>query len=626
MARGFDPARQLFAAALSLALCGCPHQELAPLLPCTVSIVSVEASQSGTDKVDLLFVIDNSASMSEEQVKLNAQLDRLVQVLTTGDFDGMRNANGELDFKPVGSLRLGVTSVDLGSNGVNGLRSCGSNSFLPTDQNVAAQGADSIDRPFGDDALLLNDTSVAVAGVSVQDALGGALGGMPMVAIQPRPECAVNVPRLLEYASGGDAQQIAAEFGCVAELGVNGCNFEQQLESTWKALAPSTDRSFSRMSGGQGPPAGLNAGFLRPDAILAIVVVTDEEDCSAPDANSQALLGSLNILQINDLCGGRPDLLHPVQRYIDGLKSLKTDAYQDYIIFAGIVGVPLAAATRGQSLSQILMRPDMQYAGGFLGQARPACTAAGGAGTATPARRIVQVAQGFGENGVITSICEDNYTAALDAVISKIAGKLSGQCLPRSLRRNAEGKVDCRVVEIKAAGDRTPCDPAHGRIKQLPDRYLNNAQHMVCEIQQLQVTGRAEPPGVGWYYDDFSNAVNSCQTNRQRIAFTSQAAVGEGASARFECFQSVAASSRRNARGSEAIGTSCADDGSAGPHGDAKCRALSTQDARLTCISGLCQQACMGDSDCPPAYVCNAADAGSGFCENPTGPLESAAL
>src|SRR5690242_14520574 len=87
----------LLALALACAAAGCPQQELAPLSPCTVSLVSINAKQSGTDQVDLLFVIDNSGSMAEEQVKLSAQLPRLVQVLTTGDFDGMPNPDGQLD-------------------------------------------------------------------------------------------------------------------------------------------------------------------------------------------------------------------------------------------------------------------------------------------------------------------------------------------------------------------------------------------------------------------------------------------------------------------------------------------------------------------------------------------------
>src|SRR5688572_2442730 len=68
--------------ALSSALAGCPNQELAPLTPCTVSGVSIEVPQTGVDKVDLLFMIDNSGSMAEEQKKLAAVLPDLVTVLT----------------------------------------------------------------------------------------------------------------------------------------------------------------------------------------------------------------------------------------------------------------------------------------------------------------------------------------------------------------------------------------------------------------------------------------------------------------------------------------------------------------------------------------------------------------
>lgn len=628
MLRGLVPAPQLVCAALLLGVAGCPHQELAPLVPCTVSVVSVDATQSGTDQVDLLFVIDNSGSMSEEQIKLNAQLPRLVQALTSGDFDGMPNADGQPDFRAVGSLRLAVVSSDLGANGSVGVRSCGSNSYLPTEQNMSAMGVDNVDRPFGDDGLLLSSTAVATAGVNTTGPLGI---GAPMQAIAPRPECAIQVPRVLEYPAGGTAMDIATRFSCVAELGVNGCSVEQQLESMWKALAPNADRSFSRGSGGQGTLPGLNAGFLRPEAILAVIVVTDEEDCSSPDTSAQMLYGSQDLLQINLECGRSTALLHPVERYLNGLKSLKSPEFQDRVIFAGIVGVPLASATQGQSLDQILMRPDMQFAmtGGVLGgTVRPVCTARGGAGSATPARRIVEVARGFGENGVVTSICEDDYRAALDAVIGKIAGKLSGECLPRRLTRNPNGLVSCRVVELKAPGDRTPCDPARGRTQQLSDRVLNGTPRVACEIAQLAVQQAQEPPGVGWYYDDFSAEVNRCQVNRQRIAFTAAAGIDNGASARFECFRAVAEEpSGPNLRGVEAINTPCDNGIDQQPQRgrltpDQICRGLSTQDVQLVCVNGTCQVSCMLNTDCPPGSACTAGDGGTGICVNPTCPRE----
>jgi hypothetical protein len=613
-------ARRLLSALLPLCVCGCPNQELAPLIPCTVSTVSLDASQSGTDKVDLLFVIDNSGSMSEEQVKLKAELRRLVEVLTSGDFDGVPNANGETDFQPVSSLRLGVVSTDLGSNGAPGIRGCGNLSYAPTEQDVDAAKT-FFDRPHGDEGALLNSTAVAAAGVFVQNERRE-----PVLAIPPRPECAgLNLPRFLEFPSGGSAAQIADQFSCVAQLGANGCGVEQQLESMWKALAPSTDRTFSGGLGGQGAPTGLNNGFVRPDAILAVILVTDEEDCSNPDASAPVIYSQADRKVVNVLCGRNPDKLHQAQRYIAGLKSLKSEAFQDRVIFAGIVGVPLAVNTRGLTLDQILARPEMQFAEETFDteqRPRPVCIANGGAGSAAPARRIVEVAKGFGENGVITSICEDNYNAALDAVITKIAGKLSGQCLPRSQQRNVEGKVDCRVVEIKRPGDSSGCDPNRGRVERLDDRRIDGSDRVVCEVAQLPVLNRTVPAGVGWYYDDFSEEVKACKTDKQRIAFAADSPLEEGALARFECFRAVTEPSTTNPRGVEAINTPCADDGGDGLQGNAKCSALSEPGAPLICVGGSCQVACTTDAQCPPGRVCTGDTMTPGFCENPTCPMD----
>ena len=190
--------------------------------------------------------------------------------------------------------------------------------------------------------------------------------------------------------------------------------------------------------------------------------------------------------------------------------------------------------------------------------------------------------------------------------------------------------MECRVVEIKPPSDNSPCDPARGRIRQLPDRLLQGSYHKVCEVAQLAVSARAEPPGVGWYYDDFSNAVTNCGGNNQRIAFTDSAAIQDGASARFECYRSVAEVSRPDARGADAINTSCADTGGGprGQSGQARCRALSTDEVTLTCVEGVCQAACKNDSECPPGRVCTASgdSQAAGHCENPICPVATGGL
>jgi hypothetical protein len=79
-------------------------------------------------------------------------------------------------------------------------------------------------------------------------------------------------------------QDLATTFDCMASVGENGCGFEQPLEAVYQALH------------GQ---LAENHDFLRSDAILVVVFVTDEDDCSAPpntdlfDPASTAQYGAL---------------------------------------------------------------------------------------------------------------------------------------------------------------------------------------------------------------------------------------------------------------------------------------------------------------------------------------------
>lgn len=65
------------------------------------------------------------------------------------------------------------------------------------------------------------------------------------------------------------AQAVPDVFSCIALLGDTGCDFEHQLASERQALDPAL-----------APPE--NAGFLRAYALLAVILVTNEDDCSAP--------------------------------------------------------------------------------------------------------------------------------------------------------------------------------------------------------------------------------------------------------------------------------------------------------------------------------------------------------
>src|SRR5690348_2498849 len=96
-----------------LALGGCLDRDVKPLVPCTLTGLSQRVSIDRIENVDLLFVVDNSGSMSEEQASLANQIPRLVNVLASGDAD----ADGTPDFPAVPSLHVGVISTDMGTGG-----------------------------------------------------------------------------------------------------------------------------------------------------------------------------------------------------------------------------------------------------------------------------------------------------------------------------------------------------------------------------------------------------------------------------------------------------------------------------------------------------------------------------
>ncbi|MCX7807868.1 MAG: hypothetical protein N2515_04615, partial [Deltaproteobacteria bacterium] len=78
-----------------------PSEDAAPFLGCFDHL-----------PVDLLFIVDNSHSMAEEQDNLIRNFPVLIRVLTQPPD---RNRDGRPDFQPVEDIRIGITSTDLGT-------------------------------------------------------------------------------------------------------------------------------------------------------------------------------------------------------------------------------------------------------------------------------------------------------------------------------------------------------------------------------------------------------------------------------------------------------------------------------------------------------------------------------
>jgi hypothetical protein len=611
--------------AAALSMWGCPNQELAPLEPCTLSGVSLDAAGAGVDKVDMLFMIDNSGSMAQEQARLGGQLADLVGVLTSGNKNYPNAArNADDTFTPAKSLHVGVVTSNLGSPpGVSALASqlCGPD-------NGKSGGGGGILQYTG-----------TVAAMDQVDA-------NTMQKVKDRiPACAQvnqNPPYLAFGRNAGevstsDATALADgifKFGCIATVGVNGCGIEQQLEAAWKALAPAEVTDFYPPDT-TGKGTTVNNGFLRSDSVLAVVMVSDEDDCSVTakgtqmfERNGDPYVGvRCQILKDanKDQIVGADKAVQPISRYTQGFLSLRK-AFPERLVFAAIVGLPEAGFDYSKvNPAEVLAHPQMQVQLDPNSNGKDlmgVCGSDSSGGKAYPGRRFVELAAdltGKGPGVVLYPICSPDYKPALNLVIEKIASQLQGACLPRPLAVNPATKlVTCDVIEILAkkpdGTDEGSCAVAgRERAPGNGTRPVNGQNRTACLVKQLVAgAGGTDPGGSGWYYDNASAelAKAGC-AGGQRVVFTAQGELQSGAIARVECFQPQPRIAE-NTRGFAAINTSCAGEASN------RCTELQLPNEQLVCepISQSCQIRCNGAANCPEGWYC--AGSPEKFCQNPT--------
>ena len=222
---------------------------------------TVQFTPTERRKVDLLFMIDNSGSMDSMQNELKNRFPQLFK-----PFQDLAERGFYAD------LHVGVVTSDYGA-GETGAPGC---------------------------------TPSGLRG-------GGDQGKLIAIGKKARADC--QRPRgasYIEYVFGQSGpvysnlpatQDLVETFTCMSSVGAQGCGFEHQLESVWAALAG-------------GIPE--NRGFLRDDALLLVVLLTNEDDGSAPpdtdvfDKNKVMQYGSENSYsrqtRFGVTCGARQEL------------------------------------------------------------------------------------------------------------------------------------------------------------------------------------------------------------------------------------------------------------------------------------------------------------------------------
>jgi hypothetical protein len=392
--------------------------------------------------VDILFVIDNSGSMGEEQGRLAADIGALVDVLE----DPAVNA----------SYRIGVTTTD------NNNPWCGTTSPEAGNLVLSSCRSRTGEFVFGGNPPA-DATAVACTDLCNVDAIE-ILPTTTEYDAQPRPRPWLESIDGSTNVGGGVSMTDALQ--CAVPQGIAGCGFEAHLESMYKAFLRSQTDDEEQY------------GFLRSTAILSIVVMSDEVDCSYntmyesiflpedqggnpgvfwsdPGSTSPTSAVCWNAgvscqgsgspydscVAANKDVNGSVDVsdsdavMHPVSRYANYVQELES-IKQEYtpnqeVLVALLTGVPVSYD--GELTYSISLDANEQSDFGI----GPGCTYDDGdpgtpLASARPPVREKEFAEAFEVGGQtnLYSICQETYTGALGAIANSIRDQIRPACMP----------------------------------------------------------------------------------------------------------------------------------------------------------------------------------------------------
>lgn len=491
--------RLLFVAGAVLGtLAGCNNHPLQPLEKVVSGSNRQNVSLPAKTKIDFLFVIDDSGSMSEEQEALAENFSELSGFL-------VRELGDRADF------RIAVTTTDYTS-----LRG----------EFVREGGAD----PAGcvDEPLVIGS-----------DNLEGQAD--PESELNRMISCKVRLAtQANSYEKGLEAMR-----GALSCTGPNAELFRQccQDNGTYDPVCDIPADIFKECGSPEDNGGDCLPRFLRPDAILVVVFMSDEDDCSYPainpstsylavcrtdrDGNGDGFFDGFSDVTIcgdrdpatcyADECGALSqsdcyearcvipensdtitscawyqDRKTPTDRYRDFLLDTKIDP--EFLLLAALTGpprfVPVAtdidgdrvgfSAPSGTVADECIFEP---LSGGAEQQAQQkarnegrlqdaACCPAGGCegspylscesdrGLAFDGARYTELVELFGVDGVgctdpsdaenCIQICEDSFSRPLNIIRDRLEAKIRSFCLdkaPQCIVPTAEGPRECETAE-----------------------------------------------------------------------------------------------------------------------------------------------------------------------------------
>ena len=198
-------------------------------------------------------------------------------------------------------------------------------------------------------------------------------------------DCVNNLPLYMEsqeylqnpsVPESGYNLELRRDFRCLASVGIRGVEYEEGLAAAKEALSPETLLLY-------------NDNFLRNDAYLVLIFLSDDNDCS-----------NENTLNRDDSqeCEWDRDLLTPVDEFVTFFKELKRDPRQ--VLVASIV-----ARDDGQRFPEPLSVVE---------------TCSTRQGYAYRGYRYLDFIEQFGDKGIWIDVCEEEYAGGLDDLVNMI--------------------------------------------------------------------------------------------------------------------------------------------------------------------------------------------------------------
>jgi len=281
----------------SVSLVACLDRPVENTSPVTSSTVAVKLAQAAVDKVDILFDIDNSASMGDKQAYLAEAIPDLITRLVTpncidanddvvGQSDTQGHcAKGQVEFPPVHDMHIGILSSSLGPRLGDTIGDASTHMCEPS-ASVTANGA-TINAHNDDRGELLNRSADPTNLANFTEGTVGDTGIDHFLSWFPSVSANAGVQPSAGATPVTQAAQLESDFQQLV-TGVHefGCGIESQLETWYRFLVqPDPYDSLGLDANGRAQWVGVDAtilkqrhDFLRPDSLVAVIVLSDEND------------------------------------------------------------------------------------------------------------------------------------------------------------------------------------------------------------------------------------------------------------------------------------------------------------------------------------------------------------